>query len=279
MSQLAARQPFSKLEALGNDFVVLDFRAGGEDPPADQVRMLADRHTGIGFDQLLILHPATASGADCRVQIHNADGSPARQCGNGMRAVALWLHQSRPDQHRFVLETDSGPVSALVESEQVITVSMGQPDFDPVATGLQTGADLEALTQNAPGRLALGTVNIGNPHLVLLLDRPAAADLVERLGGDPGLTRAFAEGVNVSFAHIEAPDRVALRVHERGAGATRACGSAACATAAWLLQQGLVQPPVRIQQPGGPLVINWRGLGHPLHMTGPARRVFDGRLP
>ncbi len=282
MSGLGSGLAFSKLEALGNDFVLLDFRAGGQDPSPEQVRMLADRHTGVGFDQLLILYPPSAAGADCRVRIYNADASPARQCGNGMRAIALWLHQARPGQTRFVLETDSGPVSAELESEQAITVSMGEPDFDPAAAGLRSeknsGAALEEFVPDLPGRLGLGMVSMGNPHLVMQLESPASPALVRRLGDELGRLACFAEGVNVSFAHVAAPDRVMLRVHERGVGPTRACGSAACATAAWLVQQGAVDSPARIEQPGGTLVINWRGPGHPLLMTGSARRVFDGRL-
>jgi len=278
MSRLASGQAFSKLEALGNDFVLLDFRAGREDPPREQIRLLSDRHTGIGCDQVLILHPAADPGADCKVNIYNADGSRARQCGNGMRAVALWLHQARPDQHRFVLETVSRPIAVDVETEQAITADMGLADFDPAAAGLRAELSLEQLARAVPNATRLGTVSLGNPHLVLLLEQPAAPEVVERLGRELSQNPCFAEGVNVSFAHIEAPDRVTLRVHERGAGPTRACGSAACATAAWLLQQGLVEAPVQIEQPGGTLVIHWRGSCHPLLMKGPARRVFDGIL-
>ena len=281
--------PFSKLEALGNDFVVLDFRRGGGDPSPDQIQRLADRHTGVGFDQLLILHPPRNDQADCRIEIYNADGSSARQCGNGMRAVALWLHQSDSGKHRFQFDTAAGAVTAQVEDRQtgdwrsenqrIVTVSMGQPDFSPAAAGLIAAERLQQLAADLPGLLRLGTVSVGNPHLVLLLDRPASAARVERVGLKGGLQDCFADGVNISFAAITGPNRVKLAVFERGVGPTRACGSAACATAAWLIEQAVVQTPVRIDQPGGTLVINWPGWDNALLMQGPARRVFEGRLP
>lgn len=289
MSELAHGLQFSKLEALGNDFVLLDFRTGGDDPSPDQIQRLADRRTGIGFDQLLILHPALSDQADCRIQIYNADGSTARQCGNGMRAVALWLHHTDSGKDRFRLETAAGAVTAQVEDrqldhwrcghQQIITVSMGRPDFSPAAAGLLAGERLRKLTADLPGLLRQGTVSVGNPHLVLLLDRPASTSLIEQLGRQGGLQTCFADGVNISFAAITGPDRVQLGVHERGVGPTRACGSAACATAAWLIQQALVHTPVRVDQPGGTLVIDWPGQDNPLLMQGPARRVFEGRLP
>ncbi len=279
MSKPATGLRFSKLEALGNDFVLLDFRGQGSDPAAEQIRQLADRHTGIGFDQLLILHPSGTPDVDCRVRIYNADGSRARQCGNGMRAVALWLHQARPEQGRFLLETEAGTVSARIETDQSIRVSMGQPNFDPAAAGCQDPHLLAAAAADLPGCLRLGTVSVGNPHLIVLMDRAPTPALLEHWGRPTGLQRHFADGANVSFAVIAAPDRVELRVHERGVGPTRACGSAACATAAWLAHQGLIELPAKIEQPGGTLVIDWRGPGQAIFMQGPARRVFDGRLP
>lgn len=270
---------FCKLEALGNDFVLLDLRAGGDDPSPERVRRLADRRTGIGFDQLLILHPGHDGHTDCAVHIYNADGSPARQCGNGMRAIALWLHRQTPAQHRYTLATESGPVEARVGDDRSITVSMGLPDFDPAAAGLQAPERLQQLVGQVPECMEAGTVSVGNPHLVMLLASPPSAQMLERVGQDLGLQACFADGVNISCAHVEAPRRVTLRVHERGVGPTRACGSAACATAAWLMQRSRIETPASICQPGGELVIDWPGCDQPLLMTGPARIVFDGTLP
>ena len=270
---------FSKLEALGNDFVLLDHRDGRADPEPDQVRALADRRTGIGFDQLLSLQSDDTEFADCRVQIFNGDGSTARQCGNGMRAVALWLAEEQPGRDRFVLAIEAGNVAVEVLGQDRFRVAMGCPDLDPGAAALVEPDRLASLVDPIPGRLASATVSMGNPHLVLLLDRPASAELVEQHGHRLATSPLFEHGANVSFAALTAPDRVELRVHERGVGPTRACGSAACATAAFLLQSGQVRSPVHVAQPGGTLVIDWRGGNSMLLMTGPARRVFDGTLP
>ena len=269
---------FSKLEALGNDFVLLRQEARSIEPEAEQIRTLADRKTGIGFDQLLILRPGVSAQADARVSIFNADGSPARQCGNGMRAIGLWLHQQKPEQNRFVLDTSAGLIEVQVISAERIRVSMGQPDFQPAAVGLSAPADLAARLARIPEIRQFGTVSIGNPHLILLLERPAKPAAVLEYGTELSTWSGFSEGVNVSFAHCAAADLVSLQVCERGAGVTRACGSAACATAAWLLGKHRAQSPIRVHQPGGELVIDWRGPGHPIFMTGPARRIYDGRL-
>ncbi|MGY6553194.1 MAG: diaminopimelate epimerase [Wenzhouxiangella sp.] len=269
---------FSKLEALGNDFVLLEQDRSSVAPQAEQIRALADRKTGIGFDQLLILRPSPDQTADRQVSIFNADGSPARQCGNGMRAIGLWLHQQMPAQDRFLLDTAAGTIEVHVASAERIRASMGQPDFAATAVGLHTPEALAKRLAEIPAVQNFGTVSVGNPHLVLLLQRPATQAEVLELGAELSRWHGFADGANVSFAHQLAPDRVSLQVHERGAGVTRACGSAACATAAWLLKHNQGQSPVRVTQPGGELVIDWRGPGHAIFMTGPARRIYDGKL-
>ncbi len=278
MSHPGSGQAFAKLEALGNDFVLLDCRERPSGLSAEQIRCLADRHTGIGFDQLLILSHAPDSDQDARVEIYNADGSSARQCGNGMRAIGLWLHRAMPERSQFSLATASGPISVRVASDGMITASMGQPDFAPSAVGLSPGMSMARLAESLPGLLALGTVSIGNPHLIVLLDQVATPALVQQWGDRLGLDPCWAAGINISFTCIVSSDRVSLRVHERGVGPTLACGSAACAAAAWLMQQSLIASPVQMEQPGGSLVIDWTGLGHPILMTGPARHVFDGIL-
>lgn len=270
---------FTKLEALGNDFVLLDARDGRAEPEPQQVRALADRRTGIGFDQLLILQPGATETADCRVRIFNGDGSSARQCGNGMRAIALWLADEQPERDRFVLATDAGPVAVECLGGDRFRAAMGCPDFDPAAVGLDLAGPLDGLVEAVPGWLAAGVVSIGNPHLVILLDRPAAPGLVEQHGLGLATNPHFRHGANVSFAALTEPGRVELRVHERGVGPTRACGSAACAVAAFLIQSGRANSPLHVDQPGGRLVIDWPGQFSPLLMTGPARRVFDGVLP
>lgn len=269
---------FSKLEALGNDFVLLDHRAGQGLPTPGQVQALADRHSGIGFDQLLILQASTGDAADCRVRIFNADGSPATQCGNGMRAIALWLGDEAPGRQRFVLETDSGLITIEHLSADGFRVDMGRPDFDPTRSGLSDSAWLQQRVSAIPGCLRAGTVSMGNPHLVLLLTAPLAAEVVAEQGRQLATDRHFTDGANISFATRDETGRVLLQVYERGVGPTRACGSAACASAAFLIHHGLLPGPVEVDQPGGRLVIDWRGADAPLFMTGPARRVYDGTL-
>lgn len=278
MTALPQGQAFTKLEALGNDFVLLDFRNSEADPSRDEVRSLADRKTGIGFDQLLILRCPDQPGNTARVEIFNADGSTARQCGNGMRAIGLCLHEETPERREFALETAAGLINVRVDSPDAITADMGLANFDPRAVHLDPDTDLPARLATMPGLLDFGTVSVGNPHLILLLDRAAEAETVQRLGSELSTWPGFVDGVNVSFACIQSPDHVRLQVHERGAGSTRACGSAACATAAWLIHRGKMRSPLNIEQPGGALVINWPDTGRPIIMTGPARRVFDGRL-
>ncbi|MFP4209294.1 MAG: diaminopimelate epimerase [Wenzhouxiangella sp.] len=274
---------FTKLEALGNDFVLLDRRDGLADPAPERIRALADRHTGIGFDQLLILAPLTDDGADCQVRIYNRDGSPASQCGNGMRAIARWLEDEQPGRRQFVLATPAGRVEVDNRGSDGIRANMGHPRFGAEAVGLApdltlTGLVTETLGEH-PGLQAIGLVSMGNPHLILLLDAPPPAALVAEPAAALSRHPAFAAGVNVSFAVVDpATGRVELSVHERGVGPTRACGSAACATAAFLIRTGRVTTPVEIRQPGGRLVIDWPGDDDPLWMTGPARRVFDGTL-
>lgn len=268
---------FTKLEALGNDFVLLDHRDGRPDPDPDRIRTLSDRRTGIGFDQLLVLHANAAGAADCRVHIYNHDGSPARQCGNGMRAIARWLEDEQPGRQRFLLDTPAGPIEVENRSDHQVRVNMGRPEFKPASVGLEPGVALDSLLGDLPGLLEAGLVSMGNPHLVLLLDEQAPPALVEQRGSQLSQHPGFREGINVSFAAL-GTNAVHLGVHERGVGPTRACGSAACATAALLVSRGLVKSPVQVDQPGGRLVIDWAGGDSPLSMIGPAKRVFDGTL-
>ncbi|NDY94450.1 diaminopimelate epimerase [Wenzhouxiangella limi] len=273
---MSPNQSFTKLEALGNDFVLLDHRDGQPDPGPERIRALADRRSGIGFDQLLALHPGTADADDCRVHIFNCDGSPARQCGNGMRAIARWLADEQPGRDRFRLATPAGAVEVEIRGDNQVRVNMGRPDFGAAAVGLEPGLALNDLLAGIPGRLDAGLVSMGNPHLILLLEQPPTAALVEQAGSHLSRHAGFQDGVNVSFATRGDDGAVRLRVHERGVGPTPACGSAACATAALLIMTGAAKSPVNVDQPGGRLVIDWPGEESPLWMTGPARRVFDG---
>lgn len=266
---------FSKLEALGNDFVLIDARRLALEVDPGTVRRWADRRLGIGFDQLLVLRDA-GGDAYCAVDIHNADGSRAEQCGNGMRAVALWLHRFDHASGALQLETAAGPVEAHFRGDDDISATLGVPEFQPAAVGLewvesfpwQTDVDGESLT-------ILGA-SLGNPHLLVVEDQTPTPDRLERIGPPLGTHPALSHGANVGLAAVESRHRVQLRVHERGAGPTRACGSGATAAAAILIEQGRVDCPVEVVQPGGMLVVNWEGQGQTLRTSGPAHHVFEG---
>jgi diaminopimelate epimerase len=269
---------FSKLEALGNDFVLLDHRKDQPDPSADVIRSMADRHRGIGFDQLLIVKPTTVDSADVKVSIFNQDGSPALQCGNGMRAISCWLEHQSPGHKTFMLETAAGLIATENLGQQGVRVAMGRPRFGPAAVGFDTRTDLNDWTRHVPALIGTAMVSMGNPHLILQIEQRPSDQMVEEQGRHISSCPGFSEGVNVSFLWLGRDESVQLKVHERGVGPTLACGSAACATAAFLIHTEQLQSPVCIAQPGGRLVIDWQPGSDPLFMTGPARRVFDGIL-
>ncbi|AKS42302.1 diaminopimelate epimerase [Wenzhouxiangella marina] len=268
---------FTKLEALGNDFVLIDAREGAFAPLPATVARLGDRRLGIGFDQLLILRPASRPDRHVAVEIFNQDGSTAEQCGNGMRAVALWLHDRGELSESARLETAAGPVDVRFESPDHITATLPPPS-EAAPAGAELPAERPWQESRAGRDYPVDFVSMGNPHLILDLEQPADVALVESLGEvlthHPGLP----EGANVNFAHVESRHLIDLSVYERGAGPTRACGSGACATAASLIRRGQVDSPVEIRQPGGTLVIHWDGGPKPVYMTGPARIVFHGRI-
>lgn len=266
---------FAKLQALGNDFVLIDARAQPFDPDPVQIRALADRRLGIGFDQLLILESPTSEQSLCSVRIHNSDGSAAEQCGNGMRAIALWLNEQGALSDRGQLDTEGGPVEIAFQDSQNITASLAPPVFTP--------PDSSPLTSGRPwvesvdgDRCNIDYVELGNPHLIVDLSQPPSASLVADAGATLTHHPALNRGANINFAFVTSESHVELSVFERGVGPTPACGSGACATAVSLIRRELVVSPVIIDQPGGRLVINWSGSGGQVRMTGPAHHVFDG---
>lgn len=269
---------FAKLEALGNDFVLIDARERAVELTPDQIRELADRHLGIGFDQLLILRPAEEHEALCRVDIFNTDASVAEQCGNGMRAVALWLHRHGELDGRAQLVTAGGRLEVCWQDAGHISVTLPEPDFSPPAWGGQF--DQQPWTETVAGApVSVRGLSIGNPHLVLDWPRRPSAQDVLAAGRHFHADSRLGKGANINLAHVVDDNRVELAVHERGVGPTLACGSGACASAVALLAEARVSGPVHVHQPGGELVIDWPGTGHPVRMTGPARHVFDGILP
>ncbi len=272
------RLRFSKMQGAGNDFVVLDLRDGGLPPDAALVARMADRHFGIGCDQILTIEPPRSSGAVASYRIWNADGSGSRQCGNGARCVAAWLVRDGAAQGaRF--RVDSPGTTHEVEriGGDQYAIAMGVPEFEPPKIPLQgfASAQDEYLVEVSGAGMRFGAVSMGNPHAVIEVacvdDAPVAA-LGPALQGSP----CFPESVNVGFAEVVARNRVRLRVHERGVGETLACGSGACAAAAVLMRRGHIDRDVTVLLPGGELRIRWPEDHAEVVMSGPAAFVFEG---
>ena len=270
--RLIMRLPFIKMYGLGNDFIVLDGRGARlPEMTAKAARALADRREGIGCDQLIILEPSDTS--DFRMRIFNSDGGEVEACGNASRAVAL-LHGAPAK-----VETDGG-IIALEPSEFGASVDMGAPRFDWETIPLAYAMDAGAMPVGWEDLDTPMAVNVGNPHAVFFVDDANAVDL-ERLGPEIERDPIFSEGVNVNVASVTGPDHLTLRVWERGAGLTRACGTGACATGVSAIAKGLVKSPVRVTLPGGDLEIAWAkdgSGGGTIRMTGPATESFRGEF-
>ncbi|QAU24590.1 diaminopimelate epimerase [Dyella sp. M7H15-1] len=270
--------PFSKMHGSGNDFVVIDSRGGALVLSAATIRAMADRHTGIGFDQLLSVEPARDGASVFYYGIWNADGSPSGQCGNGVRCVAAWLHRAGalPLGKTVQIQSPSGPVAVRLVDAHHVMVDMGEPIFDPARIPFDAPHASARYILEVDGQtLEIGAASMGNPHAVVVVDDLSAPALA-RLG--PALTghSRFREGANTDFVQKLSPRHVRLRVHERGSGWTLACGTGACAAMAVLRQRGEVEVQVQVDLPGGNLQIDWVGPGEHLWMTGPASFVFEG---
>ena len=260
------RVPFIKMHGLGNDFVVLDAREQAL-PTIDSAiaRALADRRTGIGCDQLILLEPSR--DADFRMRIFNHDGGEVEACGNASRAVAL-LHGDKAS-----VETSGGTIS-VEPSDGGASVDMGEPRFEWDAIPLAYGMDTAAMPVGWDGLDQPGAVNVGNPHVIFFVADCDAVPL-DALGPDIEHDPLFPERVNVNVATIVDRSHIRLRVWERGVGLTRACGTGACATAVHAMRRGLVEREVTVTLPGGDLVIGW-GEDNRIRMTGPAAEAYRG---
>jgi diaminopimelate epimerase len=264
----AMRIPFTKMHGLGNDFVVLDTR-GGDLPSLDAstVRGIADRNTGIGFDQLVILEPSDS--ADFAMRIVNSDGSPAEACGNAARAVSV-LHGAPA-----TIETAGGTIDARPDASGAV-VDMGQPRFDWDAIPLDYPMDTLHMPVGWEDLRDPLAVNVGNPHVVFFVDKIDDVNLA-RLGPQIETDPLFPQKVNVNIAQVTSRDAMILRVWERGAGLTRACGTGACASAIAAMRRDLADRRVTVSLPGGDIGIEWTEAGRIL-MTGPARIAFRGEF-
>ncbi len=259
--------PFSKMHGLGNDFVVLDERRGPIALTPDLARAIADRHTGIGCDQIILVGPSDR--ADVHMRIFNSDGSEVDACGNATRCIPLFVGRD------VVVETGAGLLNAHGQDGGA-TVDMGNPRFEWDAIPLAYAMDTLSMPVSWEDLPTPAVVNVGNPHVIFFVDDLDAVD-VARLGplieNDP----LFPKRVNVNFAQRLSADHIRLIVWERGAGLTRACGTGACATGVAAIRGGLCAGPVTVSLPGGDLQIDWQP-GGTIRMSGPATHVYDGTI-
>jgi diaminopimelate epimerase len=273
------RLSFTKMHGLGNDFIVFDAQGPDQVPSAADLRRLADRRTGIGFDQALVLQPPRQAGTEVFYRIFNADGTEVEQCGNGARCVArLVASRAARRDHTLVMDSPGGIVNARLRADGLVSVAMGVPDFDP--RSLPFEADREAATYRIDlpgGPVDCGAVSIGNPHAVIRV-RSVIEAPVDTVGPAMENHPRFPRRVNVGFLEIVAPDHVRLRVFERGAGETRACGTGACAAVAVGRRHGPLAEEVKVDVPGGRLVVQWPGPGAQIWLTGPAETAFEGQV-
>jgi diaminopimelate epimerase len=270
---------FTKMHGLGNDFVVIDAVRQRVALSTAQIRLLANRHFGVGCDQLLLVEPPQSQDAEFRYRIFNADGGEVEQCGNGARCFAQFVRaQGLSDANDIVVETATGLIRLAIESNGQVTVNMGVPRFAP--RDLPFTAEHEALfyaLDVAGQSVQIGAVSMGNPHAVIVVDDVQTAPVLT-LGAAIERHAQFPRRVNVGFMHIVNAQHIQLRVFERGAGETLACGTGACAAVAVGRKRGVLAEHVQVDLPGGTLNVTWRGDNDPVLMTGPATTVFAGEI-
>ena len=272
------RLKFTKMQGLGNDFVVIDAVNQSVCLSPAQRRLLADRHFGVGCDQILLVEKAVGD-ADFRYRIYNADGGEVEQCGNGARCFVRYVHDRGMTQKNEIrVETSGGLIIPRLEANGEVSVNMGMPKFEPQQ--IPFIAEKRAMTYSIDisGRqVEISAVSLGNPH---------AVQLVEDVDGAPVITEgalieshpSFPKRVNAGYMQVVDRTHIRLRVYERGAGETLACGTGACAAVVIGIERGLLQSTVQVNMRGGDLTVRWEGEGQPVWMTGPAVTVFDGEI-
>jgi diaminopimelate epimerase len=273
------RLAFTKMHGLGNDFIVFDADRPDAVPAPATLRRLADRRTGIGFDQALVLEPPRRDGTDVYYRIFNSDGSEVEQCGNGARCIARLVASRAAVQERpLAMDSPGGIVRARLRRDGLVSVAMGVPDFDPRSLPFEAEREAPAYRIELPsGPVEFGAVSIGNPHAVIRV-RSVRDAPVDSVGPAMENHARFPRRVNVGFLEIVAPNHVRLRVFERGAGETLACGTGACAAVAVGRRHGPLAEDVDVDLPGGRLTVQWPGPGEPIWLTGPAETAFEGTV-
>jgi len=270
---------FSKMHGLGNDFVVLDGVRQQFSLTPEQLRYLGDRHFGVGCDQILVVEKPTQDGVDFRYRIFNADGGEVEQCGNGARCFVRFVHeQGLTDKREIRVETMRGVISPRLEGDGNVTVDMGVPRFSPQEIPFLHDDDVVIYNLDvADETLEISVVSMGNPHAVQVVECVDRAPVGEH-GPLIESHERFPQRVNAGFMQIVDKHAIRLRVYERGAGETLACGTGACAAVVAGIRRGLLESPVRVSTRGGDLNIAWGGEGRPVLMTGPAVTVFSGEI-
>ncbi|WP_281559165.1 diaminopimelate epimerase [Thalassomonas sp. RHCl1] len=270
---------FSKMHGLGNDFLVLDNVTQNVFLSNDQIRQLADRHFGVGFDQLLVVEPPYDPDLDFHYRIFNADGSEVGQCGNGARCFARFVRmKGLINKTKIRVSTQVGKMTLFVERDGKISVNMPVPQFEPAQIPFKAQkVEGTYILRSEQETVLCGVVSMGNPHCVLTVDSVKEAP-VDTLGYELSHHERFPKQANVGFMEVVSPEYIKLRVYERGAGETLACGSGACAAVVIGQMQKKLAKQVTVELPGGKLRIYWKGPGSPVKMSGPAVHVFDGQL-
>jgi diaminopimelate epimerase len=273
------RIEFTKMHGVGNDFVVFDAPADESLLQPERLRTLADRRTGIGFDQALVLQKPRRPDTAVFYRIFNADGDEVEQCGNGARCIAALLRRrGLAANGAITLDSPAGIIRARIGPAALVSVDMGVPNFDPASLPFEAPREADSYPLEVAGRtLEIGAVSVGNPHAVLTVPAVESAP-VATLGPAIEHHARFPKRVNAGFLEIVTRAEVRLRVYERGAGETRSCGTGACAAVAVGRRRGLLDSEVRVLVPGGELRVNWTGPGEHIWLTGPAEVSFEGHV-
>jgi diaminopimelate epimerase len=273
------RLAFTKMHGLGNDFLVMEAPTGGALPSAAQWRQLADRHAGVGFDQALVLEAPRLAGSAAHYRVFNADGGEVEQCGNGARCIAhyLQMHGRAGSDGSVSMDSVAGAVNARVLADGRVSVDLGVPDFTPSALPFTVAATEATYTLAVAGEnVEFGALALGNPHAVLRVTSIESA-AVERIGRALQAHPSFPRQVNVGFMQIVDATHIRLRVYERGAGETMACGTGACAAVAVGRNLGLLAADVEVHVPGGRLGVHWEGPGTHIWLAGPTAVAYTGQ--
>ncbi|MEH6515932.1 MAG: diaminopimelate epimerase [Halioglobus sp.] len=270
---------FTKMHGAGNDFVVIDLISQRCKLRPRDIRFLADRHFGVGCDQVLVVEPPGSPDADFRYRIYNADGGEVEQCGNGARCFARFVREKRLTSKRVItVEVAHGTIELRVRDKHQVEVNMGLPVFEPASIPFAADQQAASYFLSVAGQdLEIGAVSMGNPHAVLTVDNVDTAD-VAGLGPKIESHVQFPERTNTGFMQLVSRSEIRLRVFERGAGETLACGTGACAAVVYGISRGWLEDTVTVELTGGKLSIAWSGEGQPVLMTGPTAVVYEGNI-